>query len=408
MEIPVYSSPGILSELTDPFRSCFGEIRQFMHFGDLISSFQTSQRRSVAHLNSTIIGHVNRSSMNRSLSSKIDTDLMFMKTVETINSVEDDGILAIDDTISEETGKNIEAAGWLFDHSIGKTVWGVQFATSVLSGRYGIYPISAEIYRRKERLDNERRDEYRSKIEMQKGVIEKCLMAKLHFSTVTGDIWYFTKGLMSFLNEKRLNWVFQSKGNRNIRIRGGWTTLDSLSLPYRESQTIRLSGNTYSVWEVQGKLKGMGEVKVVISEGVNGKRYYATNRSEWNMKRIMETYLRRRDIEVIHRDVKQDGLGHIFLRKLCKTELYLRLMVTGRVILEIASIMSLQKYPGIPDRIEKRKRWMGFEFLETLFDGSNKYGDQFVVAVKQSMLKPYKSARNVLEFGDKLNHVIAI
>ena len=296
MEIPVYSSPGILNELTDPFRSCFGEIRQFRHFGDLISSFQTSQRRSVAHLNSTIIGHVNQSSMNRFLSSNIDTGLIFMKTVETINSVEDDGILAIDDTISEETGKNIEAAGWLFDHSIGKTVWGVQFATSVLSGRYGIYPISAEIYRRKERLDNERRDEYRSKIEMQKGVIEKCLMAKLHFSTVTGDIWYFTKGLMSFLNEKRLNWVFQSKGNRNIRIRGGWTTLDSLSLPYRESQTIRLSGNTYSVWEVQGKLKGMGEVKVVISEGVNGKRYYATNRSEWNMKRIMETYLRRRDI----------------------------------------------------------------------------------------------------------------
>ncbi len=122
----------------------------------------------------------------------------------------------------------------------------------------------------------------------------------------------------------------------------------------------------------------------------------------------MEAYLRRWDIEVMHRDVKQGGLGHIFLRKLCKTELYLRLMVTGRVILEIASIMPLQKYPGIPDRIEKRKRWTGFEFLETLFDGYNKYGDQFVVAVKQSMLKPYKSTRNVLEFRDKLNQVIAI
>lgn len=257
MEIPVYSSPGILSELTGTFRSCFGEIRQFMHFEDLVSSFQTSQRRTVAHLNSTIIGHVNQSSMNRFLSSKIDTDLMFMKTVETINSVEDDGILAIDDTIAEKTGKNIEAAGWLFDHSIGKTVWGIQFATSVLSGRYGIYPRVAEIYRRKERLDNERRDEYRSKIEMQKGVIEECLIAGLHFSTVTGDAWYFTKGLMSFLNEKRLNWVFQSKGNRNIRIRGRWTTLDSMSLLCKESQTIKLSGNTYSVWEVEGKLKGM-------------------------------------------------------------------------------------------------------------------------------------------------------
>ncbi|WP_048053955.1 hypothetical protein [Thermoplasma volcanium] len=79
MDIPIYSSPDILSELTDPFRSCFGEIRQFRHFEDLISSFQTSQRRSVAHLNSTIIAHVNQSSMNRFLSSNIDTGLMFMK-----------------------------------------------------------------------------------------------------------------------------------------------------------------------------------------------------------------------------------------------------------------------------------------------------------------------------------------
>ena len=122
----------------------------------------------------------------------------------------------------------------------------------------------------------------------------------------------------------------------------------------------------------------------------------------------MEAYLRRWDIEVMHRDVKQGGLGHIFLRKLCKTELYLRLMVTGRVILEIASIMSLQKYPGIPGSIEKRKRWIGFEFLESLFDGFSKYGDRFVMAVKQSMLNPYKSARNVLKFRDKLNHGVAI
>ncbi|WP_156769129.1 hypothetical protein [Thermoplasma volcanium] len=46
-----------------------------------------------------------------------------MKTVENINSVEDDGILAIDDII-KKTGKNIEAARLIFDHSIGKDSWG--------------------------------------------------------------------------------------------------------------------------------------------------------------------------------------------------------------------------------------------------------------------------------------------
>ncbi len=76
---------------------------------------------------------------------------MFLKTVELINSIENDGIVAIDYTIVEKSGKNMEAAGWLFDHSSGRTIWGIQFITTILSGKYGIYPISALIYQRTER-----------------------------------------------------------------------------------------------------------------------------------------------------------------------------------------------------------------------------------------------------------------
>ena len=124
--------------------------------------------------------------MNRFLSSRTDEDLIFQGNVNLINTIEKDGIFSIDDTIVEKTGKNIEAAGWIFDHSIGKTVWGIQITTSVLSGRYGMYPISAEIYQRMEKLDSEgRMEEYRTKIEMQIETIGKCISAGLHFSVVT-------------------------------------------------------------------------------------------------------------------------------------------------------------------------------------------------------------------------------
>ncbi|EQD26644.1 hypothetical protein B2A_15555, partial [mine drainage metagenome] len=56
--------------------------------------------------------HVNQSNMNRFLSSRIDEDLIFQKNIDLINTIEKDGILAIDDTIVKKTGKNIEAAGW--------------------------------------------------------------------------------------------------------------------------------------------------------------------------------------------------------------------------------------------------------------------------------------------------------
>ncbi|MGC8725631.1 MAG: transposase, partial [Thermoplasmata archaeon] len=125
MDVPIYSQPDIFNELTSNFRECFGEVRQFKHFKEIVSAFSLTSRKSVAYLNSMILGHANQSSMNRFLSSNIDTNQMFLKTVETINMIEDDGILAIDDTIVEKTGKNIEAAGWIYDHSTGKTIWGI-------------------------------------------------------------------------------------------------------------------------------------------------------------------------------------------------------------------------------------------------------------------------------------------
>ena len=109
-------------------------------------------------------------------------------------------------------------------------------------------------------------------------------------------------------------------------------------------------------------------------------------------KEVLNTYLERWGIETIHRDLKQDGLGSIFLRKLCKTELYLRLMVSGRALLEIASIRSMYRYPGIPANVGKRKRWISFEMLESLFMGFKKYGYTFVQAAKKSITDPYRSS----------------
>ncbi len=83
MDIPVCSIPYIINELADNYRSCFGEVRQFRHFKEIISALNTTNKRSIAHLNSLILilDHVNQSNLNRFLSSLIKTDLMFTKTV---------------------------------------------------------------------------------------------------------------------------------------------------------------------------------------------------------------------------------------------------------------------------------------------------------------------------------------
>ena len=396
MEIPIVNNPEILDELLGNYRSAFHEIRQFRHFSELISALNISEKRSVAHLNSIVSDHVNQSNMNRFLESKFDRELIFRRNIDLINSIEKDGVLAIDDTIVEKTGKHIEGTSWIFDHSVGKNVFGMQLATCTFSGEYGFYPISADIYRRLESLEQEKKgEEYITKIDMQVKTIEKCISAGLNFHTVVGDIWYFTKDMTGFLSSNNLNWVFQSKGNRKIKVKGRWTTLNHVPLSYPDSVTMKISGNIYSTWEIYGKMPGIGSVKAIISEGINGKRYYVTNCIKWGTRRILETYLQRWDIEVMHRDFKQDGLGHIFLRKLCKTDLYLRLIVTGRVLLEIASIRSLCKYPGLNNSVEKRNRWVSFELLKSMAKTMRRFGNRFIDALEASITNPYRSSRNV-------------
>ena len=396
MEIPIVNNPEILDELLGNYRSAFPEIRQFRHFSELISALNISEKRSVAHLNSIVSDHVNQSNMNRFLESKFDRELIFRRNIDLINSIEKDGVLAIDDTIVEKTGKHIEGTSWIFDHSVGKNVFGMQLATCTFSGEYGFYPISADIYRRLESLEQEKKgEEYITKIDMQVKTIEKCISAGLNFHTVVGDIWYFTKDMTGFLSSNNLNWVFQSKGNRKIKVKGRWATLNHVPLSYPDSVTMKISGNIYSTWEIYGKMPGIGSVKAIISEGINGKRYYVTNCIKWGTRRILETYLQRWDIEVMHRDFKQDGLGHIFLRKLCKTDLYLRLIVTGRVLLEIASIRSLCKYPGLNNSVEKRNRWVSFELLKSMAKTMRRFGNRFIDALEASITNPYRSSRNV-------------
>jgi hypothetical protein len=101
--------------------------------------------------------------------------------------------------------------------------------------------------------------------------------------------------------------------------------------------------------------------------------------------------------------LQQDGLESIFLRKLCKTELYLRLMVSGRVLLEIASIRYINRYPGIRDNMGKRKSWISFEILKSLFMGFKKYGDSFIQPVKKSLTNPYRSTRVFMGKFKELN-----
>ena len=84
-----------------------------------------------------------------------------------INSHSSDPVLAIDGTIPERNGRHIEGASWVFHHTKGKSVWGMQYVTAAISGREGIFPLNLDL-KTKNGL---------SRIVMQMAVIKRSITA---------------------------------------------------------------------------------------------------------------------------------------------------------------------------------------------------------------------------------------
>ena len=102
-----------------------------------------------------------------------------------------------------------------FDHTQGKSVWGMQYVTAVISGMKGIFSLNLDL-KTKNGL---------SRIAMQMAVIKRAITAGLRFSTAVFDSWYFASRLVRFLERENRDWVTEAKSNRKIFVDGKRTRL---------------------------------------------------------------------------------------------------------------------------------------------------------------------------------------
>ncbi|MGC8496702.1 MAG: transposase, partial [Thermoplasmata archaeon] len=223
IEIPVYQGPDTFNSLINEFKPYFKSYRGFNQFKNLANAMVVSNSRSVVHLNGININHTNQSNMNRFIISKYNENGMFNKMCEIVNRVEEDTVLVIDDTIIERHGKKIEGADWFFDHNKGENVYGIQAVTTVASGKNGIYSMLWQQYLRKGKTKN-----FKSKIEMQKEAIGRCVEGGLKFSTLVMDSWYFDNSLVKYIESKGKDWIAECKTNRLVLYNDEWIKIGDL------------------------------------------------------------------------------------------------------------------------------------------------------------------------------------
>ena len=137
------------------------------------------------------------------------------------------------------------------------------------------------------------------------------------------------------------------------------------------------------------RIKKAGAVRIVVSHGIEGKKFFVTNIITWKPKPIMETYLWRWDIEMMHREIKQDGLRRIFQRVFAGIVSTTKLSFLGNLLLEISVMLSL----GTQLKIGKgmpcpRFRSMVLGFLQLLFKAMEGRRSRLLDAIWESIRTP--------------------
>ena len=207
------------------------------------------------------------------------------------------------------------------------------------------------------------------------------------------------------MREKK-DWLTGAKSNRKVLVNGSWMKLRdyAASLSLRNMTAYSIDDSTYFMTSITAEMKNAGKVHVIISIGKNSEKFFVTISVERKPKKVIELYLRRWDVEVFHREVKQDGLRHLYQRTHESLLGTAKLSPLGELLLEISAIRSMETHlkigKGTPGM---RFRSMAMRVLVDLFKAIEKRGKEFLDALMESIRKPYRSTME--SFGGQIAKV---
>jgi SRSO17 transposase len=285
------------------------------------------------------------------------------------------GVLIVDDTLIEKTGKHMDGVGYLFDHCKGESILCHDIVSTYYYNGKQQVPLYFIPYV-KEEIAGQHDLWFKTKIQIALDLLRMSLM-QIHPEIVVFDAWYMSKELVDFLNSRDLTWISQVKSNRLIQIDDKWISLTSCvkNLPKQVFTHItkQVGGQRFKwICETAVMMKHVGLVKLVIlRERKNSKTWTFLVSNDINLDgiQILKYYKNRWSIEVFHRDCKQHlGMGEYQVRKLDAVVIHLHLVFLAYTLLKnsisnpfLNSI--LKGIKAIGSACKKLKRWVFDQLL---------------------------------------------
>lgn len=352
MQFPIVEYPRIVTNSLSWFASIFETEEQQKHFSEYVTGLIAGDKATVAAINHLFLNRNDQSSLNRFLTqAKWDEERLNECRVEYELTrlhrrpvSETAGRLILDDTLAHHTHCSMDALAYLRDHTIGKNVWAHDVVTSYYVNRSDQFPVDFRLYYQfnrtyEKRVLKEAADEwrekddltsvrsyllklfsyhyrqqlYRSKTELGCELVQQAVAWHLPFSVVLFDSWFMRWNLVQTIQNVGKDWVGACPKDRLVLVNNTWIQLKDYiaTIPAEAYAPYRIDDRVYWVHTKALAMKTFKRqrVRVVASyeDELNLNKlpnFYATNRLEWESKRVLTTYLDRWPTETFNEDVK--------------------------------------------------------------------------------------------------------
>jgi hypothetical protein len=276
----------------------------------LISSFGAVTATGLSDLVDRLISHDKITRM-LSVKPKTSADLWFV-VKPLIREIESpDGVLIIDDSISEKpsTDEN-DIICWHYDHCKGISVKGINFMTALYYVRNTALPVGFQLIAKTEYyIDPKDGKEKRrcpvSKNEYCRAMIKQAVMNQIQFAYVLTDVWFASAENMMFIrHDINKHFVMPIKTNRKIAMsyddkrQGKYVRVDTVDLKTDIPRKIFLENVDFPMLLVKQVF--------VNKDGSTGILYLVSSDIGMTYKQIIEIYRKRWNVECYHKSLKQN------------------------------------------------------------------------------------------------------
>lgn len=283
---------------------------------------------------------------------ELDQSIFWKLIKPTIRQVEsEDGVISVDDTIENKPySDENELISWHFDHTVGKSVKGINIVTFNYSSQYEDLtmklPVSFELVRKDKLVEKTEKKDGKfitrtvrqasiSKIELVRNRLQTLVFQnQVKFKYVTFDTWYSDADLITYIVKNlKKQVVCAIKDNRNVSFdidnpakERSWTAASEAEIEPEKTYQVYLKGIDFPITlvkKVYNHLDGSSGVQFLVSTDTNLSVEQVTNvyKKRWTSEELHRSLKQNTALEKMPAKMESSQANHIFASMIAQVKL---------------------------------------------------------------------------------------